>query len=269
MSGPRLERIQLKLEWIIRKWWFYLLLVLLQFVPPYAAKGISPADIGWVTGEVLSHGIVYNLAALYPIFKIIPIVLIILMVFLKNRVSRIFSIYAGISYVLFAFLQNIAVTEKYGLAIITINLIMFLLVAASWFWESATKKNVFIPEKKQPIWKYWVIPLVFIAFWYPVDPNTLLPDFNPIFFFTNMAGLAFCLMTPVYLAVLTLYHPEVNIVTLRVTSLVGIIIALYNMWINFLIAPAQLWWNGILHIPLLSISIYAFILSFYKSPMRL
>jgi len=264
MNTEKLEKAQTKLEWITRKWWFYLLLVLLQFVPPYAAKGISMADIGWITGEVLSHGIVYNLTVLYPIFKVIPIALIILIIFLKNRATLLFSIYAGISYVLFAFLQNIAVTEKYGLAIITINLIMFLLVAAFWFWESVVRKNVLIMEK-QPLWKYWVVPIAFIAFWYPANPNTLLPDFNPIYFFTNMAGLAFCLMTPVYLAVLTLYHPKVNIVTLRVTSLVGIIIALYNMWVNFLIAPAQLWWNGVLHIPLLSISIYAFALSFRKS----
>jgi len=71
-------------------------------------------------------------------------------------------------------------------------------------------------------------------------------------------------MTPVYLAVLTLCHPKVNLATLRVTSLIGIIIGLYNMLVNFGFDPSMLWWNGVLHIPLLSISIYAFALSFRR-----
>jgi len=69
------------------------------------------------------------------------------------------------------------------------------------------------------------------------------------------------MMTPAYLAILTLYYPKVNIATLRVTSLVGTIIGFYNMMTNFLIDPGKLWWNGVLHIPLVVISIYALVLS--------
>ena len=67
-------------------------------------------------------------------------------------------------------------------------------------------------------------------------------------------------MTPVYLGILTLYYPKVNVVTLRLTGLLGIIIGFWNMIVNFLIMP-DLWWNGVLHLPLLFISIYAFVLS--------
>jgi hypothetical protein len=67
-------------------------------------------------------------------------------------------------------------------------------------------------------------------------------------------------MTPVYLGILTLYYPKVNVVTLRLTGLLGIIIGFWNMMVNFLIMP-DLWWNGVLHLPLLFISIYAFVLS--------
>ena len=77
-------------------------------------------------------------------------------------------------------------------------------------------------------------------------------------------ALAFCTMTPVYLGILTLYCPKVNIATLRVTSLVGIIIGFWNMVRNFLIEP-NMWWNGVLHLPLVFISICAFILSFRKT----
>lgn len=179
--------------------------------------------------------------------------------FFGNRVARLFSIYVAIAYTLFAFLQSIAVTEKYGLGIVTINLTMFLIVAAFWFWEAVAKKNDFTPQKR-PLWKYWVAPLAFLTFWYPVNSN-MMPDFNPIYLLTNVAGLTFCMMTTVYLAILTLCYPRVNIATLRVTSLVGTIIGFYNMMTNFLIDPDRLWWNGVLHIPLVVISIYALMLS--------
>ena len=78
----------------------------------------------------------------------------------------------------------------------------------------------------------------------------MMPDFNPIHLLANVAGLAFCLMTPVYLAILILYYPKVNIATLRVTSLVGAIIGFYNMLTNFIMFPTLLWWNGVLHVPL-------------------
>jgi hypothetical protein len=48
---------------------------------------------------------------------------------------------------------------------------------------------------------------------------------------------------------------------MRVTSLVGLIIGLYNMYGNFGINPTRRWWNGVLHIPLLVISLYGLILS--------
>jgi hypothetical protein len=83
-----------------------------------------------------------------------------------------------------------------------------------------------------------------------------------VLLFTNAAGLAFCMMAPVYLAILTLYYPKVNIAILRVTSLLGIIIGFWNMLVNFVINLDFLWWNGVLHLPLVFISICAFILSF-------
>jgi len=259
------ENIQGRLELITRKWWFFLIFVLIQFfIPPYASKGFEWSEVGMVTGEVLSNALVYDYPIVYPIFKIIPIVLVLSLIFLKNKANRFFSVYVAISYVLFAFLQSIAVTEKFGLGIITLNLAMFIFVAAFWFWEASIQKNDFTPQK-QSMWKYWVIPAAFIAFWYPCSISSAgaVQDFNLIHLLTNEAGLTFCMMTPVYLAILTLYHPNVNMATLRVTSLVGVIIGIYNVLVNFILATS-LWWNGILHIPLLAVSAYALALSFIK-----
>lgn len=256
--------IQRRLESITRKWWFFLLLILVNiFLPPYVSKGFEWSEVGWITGTILSNALVYTYTVLYPIFKIIPIGFVVSIIFLRNRVTRLFSLYAAITYVLFAFLQSIAVTEEYGLGIITVNVVMFGIVAAFWFWEALAQRNDFVPQKRSA-WKYWVIPLAVLAFWYPLNPDTMMPDFNPIYLLANMAGLAFCLMTPVYLAILTLYYPNVNMASLRVTSLVGAIIGFYNMLTNFILFPTLLWWNGVLHIPLMTISVYGLILSLKK-----
>ena len=257
-----------KLEQITRKRWFYLLFVLLWFVvPPYASKGYSfPEEWGDVAFHVLGKAIVYSHAELYPIFKLIPMALLVAIIVFRNKAARIFSIYVGISYVLFAFGQSIAVTEKYGLAICTINLVMFLAVAALWVWEAVVLQNDFTPRKR-PTWTYWVVPLAFLAFWYPINLKTGKPDFNPIYIFTSPAGVAFCLMTPVYVGLLTIYYPKVNMVTLRITSLVGLSIGIANMFTNFLMRPSTNWWNGVLHIPLLVISLYGLIISLRRTPL--
>lgn len=267
MNTKNLENVQGKLESITRKLWFYLLFVLLQFVPPFTSKGgiISPLNLSKraeITIDILQHALVSSLEMLYPIFKVIPIILVISIIFLGNRTTRWFNAYVGISYVLFAFLQHIAVTEQYGLSILMTNFISLLIVAAFWFWDVFAQKNDFTP-KKQTMLKYWVVPLAFLAFWYPLNPSTAMPDFNPIYLITNVAGLTFCMMTPVYLATLTLYYPRINIATLRVTGLVGTIIAFYNVLMNFILNPSLLWWNGVLHIPLLTIS--GHVLSLKKS----
>jgi len=253
----RNQAVQERLEAATRKWWFYLFFVLLQFIPSFASKGYDPTKMGEIIVIILQNAIISSLETLYPIFKIIPIILVTLIIFRKRWVTCWFNIYVGTSYVLFAFLQHVAITEQYGFSIVTSNLIMILVVAAFWFWDVFAQKNDFAPVE-QSTWKYWVIiPLAFLAFWYPLNPDTFMPDFNPMYLFTNVAGLTFCMMTPVYLKILILHYPRINIATLRVTGLAGIIIAFYNVFLNFFMYPELLWWNGILHIPLLMISGHA------------
>jgi hypothetical protein len=209
---------------------------------------------------------VYQYPQIYPIFKIIPIILVIGIFVLRNKVARLFNICVSVSYVLFAIGQSIAVTEKYGVTICTINVVMFFMVAALWGWEAMVLQNDFTPVRI-PIWRYWVVPLLLLAFWYPLNMQTAMPDFNPAYIFTNGAGMAFCLMMPLYVGLLTLYWPRVNIAVLRVTSLVGLIIGLYNMNLNFIVNPGRLWWNGVLHIPLVMISLYGLIISLKRPQM--
>ena len=259
---------QSKMERITRRWWFLGLFVLIQFIPPYASKGYKfPDEWGDVIMHALRYAFIYSYSGLFPIFKVIPIILIVGIIVFRNKITRIFNVYVAFSYVLFAFGQGIAITEKYGIAICTINIVIFLVVAAFWAWEAIVVQNDFKPAKI-PIWRYWVVPLLLLALWYPLDFRTAKPDLDPVHLFTNVAGVTFCMMTPVYVGLLTLYWPKVNIAVLRITSLVGLIIGLYNMNLNFIMRPSTLWWNGVLHIPLLVISLYGLILSLKRPQVK-
>ncbi len=253
------DKIQKALELITRKWWFFLLLFLLYFIPSYSSESIEPIEKAQLVIEVLSNALIYSFPALTPVFKIIPILLIISIIFLGNRVTRFFNIYVAFTSLLFALFQTMAFTEKYGFAIITGNLACYSVVAIFWIWEAIVKEGEFI-KRKQPVWRYWVLPFAFLAFWFPINVDTLAPDFNPIYILTSEAGLTYCMMTPVYLAVLILYYPRINFATVRVMSFAGIITGILNV-VQFFINKSYLWWMGVLHIPLLLISVYAFLLS--------
>jgi hypothetical protein len=262
MNSEKAPQLQGRLESITRKWWFFLLFILFQFFPAYAQKGYDTSKWGEFIGSTLEHAFASSMEWVYPIFKIAPIILVISIIFLGNRATRWFDVYVGISYVLFAFLGSIAVTEEHGLAIITGNFVVFLVIAAFWFWDAFAHKNDFTP-KQISLWRYWVVPLAFLAFWTPMSmPYSPMnpPDFNPVYFFINGAGLAFCMMTPVFLAILTLYYPNINMAILGVTSLEGILIGLINIYMNFFTDLSLYWWNGVLHIPLMTISIYGLVL---------
>ncbi|MEM3641056.1 MAG: hypothetical protein QXH37_03950 [Candidatus Bathyarchaeia archaeon] len=261
MEKENFGKNQETLELVTRKWWFLVLFILIGTItPPIVTKGFDFSEAGEIITYILQNSLIRFCSPLYPIFKIVPIILVFTLILFGNRINRIFSFYGGVTYLLFAFLQGIAITDKYGFGIVTGNFIPMILVAIFWFWEAFVGKNNFDTQKPSTA-RYWVVPLAFLAFWYPVNLESMKPDFNLVYLFTNPAGLAFCTMTPVYLSILTLYYPKVNIATLRVTSLLGIIIGFWNMVVNFLVKPNILWWNGVLHLPLMFISIYAFILS--------
>jgi hypothetical protein len=264
MNEERPARIQASLERITRRWWFFLAVLLVQFIPPYTAQRYDPIETGTVIQMILSQAIVFSWESWYPLFKILPIALVVGLILHGETSSRIFSIYAGITYLLFAFLQSIAVTDEYGWGVIISNLVMFLFVALFWFWEAAVGENDFSRPGRRSLWNYGVLLLALFAFWGPINMKTMAPDFSPVHIFTSGSGLAFCMMTPVYLAVLLFFYPRVNLPVMRVTALIGLIIGIYNVLTNFILAPELLWWNGILHLPLLFVSLYALVLAYQK-----
>jgi len=255
-------KIQNSLESVTKKWWFLLLVLVLFFLPSYSSQAYDPEEIPLLIIEVMSNAFIYSYTSLFPVFKIIPILLILGIILFGDRITRIFDIYVAIIITLFATLQNMALTENYGFAIVTGNFVVYLLVALLWVWEAIVKQNDFSPQKR-PLWKYWVVPVALMAFWFPVNTASVPPEFDPRYFLLNEAGLTGCMMIPVYLAVLTLFFPKVNVPTMRLTAFAGLITGTLNVIQWFLFYP-QAWLMGVLHLPLLVISIYAFVLSLRK-----
>lgn len=248
--------IQEKLENLTKKWWLYVIFPLLNFFPILTEIPYPPQEMPNVIISALSQGLApYILIA--RIIKIIFLVFIILIVVLKDKISRGFSLFIAINYFLVGILQNIVSTIEYGIVIIFGNMALDFIVGFFFIWEILLKKNDLTPEK-QPVWKYWVIPLAFFAFWWPISPQGFL-DINPIYLISSEAMLAYCAITPIYLAIFSLYHPNVNLATMRVTSFIGTYFGILNM--IYWVPNPTTWWLVALHIPLLTISLYMFVIS--------
>jgi hypothetical protein len=157
------------------------------------------------------------------------------------------------------------VTERYGVGIVTCNVAWCLIIAGFWAWEASVGLNDFAPRRRS-LWQYWVVPFALFAFWVPIryHHDTASFHFMPLAFLRDHTGLAFCLMTPVYLAILALYHPTVNPALMRVTGLAGIVVAFWNMVTAFVFTHN--WYHAVTHLPLTLLSIYAVVLSFRSLP---
>jgi len=254
---------QQRLESLTQKWWFYLILLVLFFLPSYSSLPFDPRKTSDLITAVLSKPLIYSIPALMPLFKLLPVLLVLALVIWGDRLTRLFDLYAAMTILLFALFQNMARTHVFGFAVLTGNVMVYLLVSLIWFWEAGIKTNV-LTFRRQSLWRYWVVPVAFLAFWFPVNPVSLGPEFSLAQLLNNSAGLTLCMMLPVYLAVLTLCYPTVNRPVLRITSFAGMITALLNVLQWFFLAFQP--WMGILHLPLLTISLYGWILSRKPKP---
>ena len=247
-----------KLEKASTKWWFFVILLTAQSVLlPIVSRNFDPKNIQQMVYTTLSHAPQGHLGELNILFQSLSLLMFVLLFVFKNKVRTLFNGYVAFSYFAFAFIQNIAVTERYGFSVVTVNLVMFLLVAYVWIRETLNPQNTF--DFSNLRWKYaWMIIFALFAYLCPFT-NQGKFDWNPLHFFYKNSVTAFCLTTPAFLTILTLNIPKINIVTYRITAIIGTIMGIYNMF-NFL-NPHTVY-VGIMHIPLLTISLYCTILSY-------
>jgi hypothetical protein len=166
--------------------------------------------------------------------------------------AKFFSMYIFLAYTASGILQNISISDEHGLAINTSTMLLTFLVAYSWLQELAYPQNDFsykYPTRRAVL----LMPLALLAIWQPVNTSTLLPEFNLRYFLSTGSSLTFCMTSIVSLSVLLTYYPYVNMDTLRITSAVGLLIGIGNLWLEFIYLPGFLW-VGVLHIPLVVLS---------------
>jgi len=233
-----------------------IVLLLCTFLPPITSKPFPPQDTSLVIKEVIMQtSDAYSW--LSPYIHVATIALLIALYRYGRKIGRVADAYFGILFLFFAFGQHIAVTENYGLAVITGNLAMILIVGLFWIWEVFTLQNEYVFHRL-PFWRYWVIPFSVLAFWFPVNAD-LSPNFSPMLLLTSSFGVAFCPTAPIVIAILTLIYPKVNKPLLRITSFVGLLIGLFNA-MSLFVMPGYTLWMLFLHIPLILISIYGLLI---------
>jgi hypothetical protein len=227
-----------------------------MFLPVFAASPFSQQDSSLVIKEVLMKTSVAYLW-LSPIVHVFTLVLLVALYLYGSRVGRVADGFFAILFLFIAFSNHIAVTDTYGLAVVTGNLVPVLIVGLFWVWEVYRPKNNYVFERL-PAWRYWVLPFAFLAFWSPINAQ-LNPDFNPLLLLNSSFGVMYCPTTPVIVALLTLIYPRVNTIVLRATSFVGLIMGLFNV-MSYFIMPGYTLWNLFLHTPLIFISLYGLLI---------
>jgi hypothetical protein len=239
-------------------------LLICSFLPVFAATPFPQQDSSLVIKEVLMKTSVAYLW-LSPIIHVVTVVLLVALYLYGSRVGRVADAFFAMLFLFIAFSNHIAVTDTYGVAVVTGNLVPILIVGMLWVWEVYKPQNHYV-FKRLPAWRYWVLPFAFLAFWSPIDAQ-LNPDFNPLLLLNSSFGVMYCPTTPVIIALLTLIYPRVNTIVLRATSFVGLIMGLFNL-MSFFIMPGYTLWNLVLHTPLIFISLYGMLMPILVKTVR-
>lgn len=254
------------MEKLIKRWWFYLILVFLIFVPSIGETPISPEETSIVVQEVLQRPLIYRIPALFPVAKLVLLFSFIGALIWKNRFRRAFAVIFSILSILITIFQNISVETRYGYAILLGNILAMGVVVLAWFYEIRVCKNDFSSPKLR-WWNILLLMFSFLAFWMPARYGEMCFSLKDLFM--NEAGLTYCMVTPVVLSFLLLYYPKVNKALLRITSFIGLLYGLSNT-VTWFALNTEFMWMGVIHLPLLVISAVGLILSkrFGDSPAR-
>ena len=249
-----------------RKWFYpvvYGSLVVISMLPPLTKVAYDPRNTQDVIASILMASLV-PYGAWGWVFHVATLALIALALFRPHVAGRVLAAYMGVNYLLIAALQTTAVTEEYGFAVQTGALVATLLLGMLWLWV-ACRNKLHVSFKGIPLWRWILLPLALLVFWSPMslEGSKVVPNWNPVLLLTSVDyGLAYCFVTPVFLFFLILFYPQVDRFAFRVTAFNGLLYGLYNLthWFN----PDRIW-MGVMHIPLLILSLVALVMSARKT----
>lgn len=233
----------------------YLFFAVISFLPLYAQEPYSGQQIQDVVISVLIVA-TEPFKHLGPIFHVATLLIVVLIAVYGERMGRVLAAYMGLNYLVLAFVPTMGTTVQYGFVIHTGALLTSLILGATWI-AVAIRGDLKPSFKGVPPVRYLFLPMALLAFWTPVNAE-LEPNFDPILLLTSPDyGLYFCMTTPVFLFLLILFYPKVNLFAYKITAFNGLIYGLVNMMHFF---HPQRRWMGVLHLPLLLISAYALLL---------
>ncbi|MGD9029353.1 MAG: hypothetical protein PVG25_06035, partial [Anaerolineae bacterium] len=249
----------MKARGVTERRWFYpvlfFLLLVISMLPPITQAPYDPRN----TQDVIMSILMVSIEPCRSwgwVFHVATLAVIALVVLRPRTAGRVMSAYFGVNYLIIAGLQTNGVTEEYGFAVQTGALVAAALLGMVWLWV-AWRDRLQASFKGVPAWRWSLLPLALLVFWSPValEGSRVLPNFDPLLLLTSADyGLTYCFMTPVFLFLLILFYPGVDLFAFRVTALNGLIYGLVNLthWFN-----PDLVWMGVMHIPLLVVSLVA------------
>lgn len=252
-----------------RKKWIlvWVAMIALQFLPMFSTKKFDYSISGnfELAGNIISNNFLQYLDDFYLIFKIIPIVFIVLMA-CKKKVTKLYLIYIGVMYLVFAVVQNIGYVEGHGLSLVVPNIIICIIMSIVWFLEAKNCDVEYAFRQKKCLF-YFLIPLCILAFWDPPVDHAIqgismkFTLHNLIFSFS---GLTECMMTGIFITVYLFTHDNYISKAFKLMCIVGIFKGVENIGLVFLYINsdrgAALAWL-ITHMPLIVISFTGYILT--------
>src|SRR5690606_1340493 len=185
-------------------------------------------------------------------------VVVVSLIITKGAEKVILGYYTVILVIVGLF-QNTSFTSAYGFVWLIGNTIVQLIAAAYCLYDLVKRKTV-IRQSSLKRSRLWIVPLMVITFLMPYGVSNggdVYPAF-PISVLFNEAGVTYCMITPVLLGMLILFSDGVYPPTLSVISYVGLVFGALNIMTWFGIQPGS-WWMGVLHLPLLAVSIFGLV----------
>lgn len=230
-----------------------------MFIPVLTETGYEPQNTIHVIAEVLMHPYINNLGIFLPLAKAVLTAVVLSPFFMNRRAAGrlVFSYYSALLLVIGLF-QNMADTH-YGFTFIIGNLMVQYTIMAFCIWDCIKGISQF-DKHTLDCQKLWVVQFMLLALLMPYafKNGAVTPAIHTVF--KNEAGVTYCMIIPVIVGMLILFHRSVYKPTMHIVSFLGFGFGILNMMTWFGFRPMD-WWMGVLHLPLLIISWYGLRLS--------
>lgn len=263
-SRAKNSKLYDSLESLTRQAWFYVAIFLSSFIPPWSSVKVRSFSelvelVRYVAEFLIAKKLV--LVPLMPYFHLAMLVLFGALLIWRNRFGRVFSVIVGLHFLVVLFMQTGAVTERYGLVFYPNAFILIFGIALAWFWEASLGKTDFTFKRLQSR-QFLLVAAAVFSFWNPDRAG----DYRLALFLTSTSPIAFCMITTIYLALLCLLYPRVNLPLFRLASFVSILIGIVTLGMGFFMdPPARGRYWSLLHTPMVAVAVYSFVLSLRKA----